>query len=586
MPERAAFPWAGAAVAALIVAGAAGVAGAQVRAIEGTDNNPSHPEWGAINQWLGRLTPPAYADGISAPAGASRPSPRAISQIVSDQEQPVFSRRVLTSMLFQWGQVLDHDLTLSHESSPPEWFNIAVPSGDPWFDPTGAGGVEMPFRRSEFDVATGTDPTNPRQQFNAITAWIDASMVYGVDRIRAAWLRTREGGRMKTSGGNLPPFNTVGFPNANPLRVPDASLFIAGDVRCNEQPALLCMHTLLLREHNRLADEISAANPTWSDEQIYQKARLLVGSLVQKITFDEFLVALVGADRIPPYAGYDPAVNPDIAAAFSGAAFRVGHTMINPFIARLGPDGRPIPAGPLPLRDGFFQPQVVIQDGIDPILRGIVQQLAQEIDIMVIDDLRNFLFGAPGAGGLDLAALNIQRGRDHGLGSYNDVRAALGMKRMTTFDEMISNPEVRRRLAEAYDDIDDVDLWVGGLAEDHLPGASMGETFTAIILDQLTRVRDGDRFWYQNILGPDDLAWVESQRLSDIIRRNTGVQFIQPNVFFVSADFNRDGQLDFLDFLAFQSAFGLGDPDADMDFDGELTFFDFLAFQNAFGQHQ
>ena len=89
-------------------------------------------------------------------------------------------------------------------------------------------------------------------------------------------------------------------------------------------------------------------------------------------------------------------------------------------------------------------------------------------DTMVIDELRNFLFGPPGAGGFDLASLNIQRGRDHGLADYNSVREAYGLPRAVGFEDVSLDPGVQERLAAAYGDVDAVDLWVGGLAEDAL----------------------------------------------------------------------------------------------------------------------
>ena len=100
---------------------------------------------------------------------------------------------------------------------------------------------------------------------------------------------------------------------------------------------------------------------------------------------------------------------------FSTACFRVGHTLLSPTLLRLGEAGT-IPEGNIPLAAAFFAPEAIILDGgIDPILRGLAAQPAQEIDPQVIGAVRNFLFGPPGAGGLDLASLNIQRGRDHGL---------------------------------------------------------------------------------------------------------------------------------------------------------------------------
>src|SRR5690606_25022548 len=146
--------------------------------------------------------------------------------------------------------------------------------------------------------------------------------------------------------------------------------------------------------------------------------------------------------------------------------------------------------------NAFFNPSEVEAHGIESILRGATVNLAQEIDTEVVNDVRNFLFGPPGAGGFDLASLNIQRGRDHGLADYNATRVALGLDAVESFSDITSDPDVAARLEQLYGTVDNIDLWVGGLAEDHLPGSSMGETFSFIIIDQFQRLRDGDRFWY------------------------------------------------------------------------------------------
>jgi hypothetical protein len=223
------------------------------------------------------------------------------------------------------------------------------------------------------------------------------------------------------------------------------------------------------------------------------------------------------------YRGYRTEVNPGIANIFSTAAYRFGHSMLSTELKRLGSDGRAIEAGHLSLADAFFKPQETIDQGIEPILRGLAAQVAQEIDNEVIDDIRNFLFGPPGAGGFDLAALNIQRGRDHGLGDYNSVRQAFGLQTVQRFSDISRDPAVQANLADAYTSVNDIDAWGGGLAESRLGGALVGETWRAIIADQFIRLRDGDRFFYREILPTEMVAMVEAQSLATIILRNTTI---------------------------------------------------------------
>ena len=175
------------------------------------------------------------------------------------------------------------------------------------------------------------------------------------------------------------------------------------------------------------------------------------------------------------------------------------------------------------------------ENNIGPILRGLASQQCQNLDIFVIDDVRNFLFGQPGQGGFDLPALNIQRGRDHGLLSYNETRKALGFEPALSFSDVSSDPVVQARLQAAYTNVNDIDLWVGGLAEDHVKDALVGEVFLAILKDQFERLRDGDRFWYENIFWGKELKKIKKTTLAKVIRRNTNVgRELQKNVFIVN----------------------------------------------------
>lgn len=479
-------------------------------------------DWAAPDVPLLRLVPSDYADGVSEPSGADRPNPRVISNIVVDEPEPIPNAQSASAYLWQWGQFLDHDIDLS-STTADEPFPVAIPAGDLDFDPGNTGQVVLFALRSIWDPASGTDATNPRQQLNNITAAIDASNVYGSDAERAAALRSNDGtGRLKMSDGDLLPFNVDGMVNAGGS---DGDSFVAGDVRVNEQVGLTAMHTVFAREHNRLADTIRAANPGLSGDEIYHQARQLVRAEMQIITYREFLPLLLGPEALGPYRGYRPEVDGSIANLFSTSAYRLGHSMLNETLLRLGSDGGPIAAGHLPLASAFFfDPQRLrAEGGIEPILRGLAGQRARRIDVFVTDALRNFLFGAPGAGGFDLASLNIQRGRDHGLPDYNSARVALGLAPKTSFASISSDPDIQSRLEQAYGSVDLIDPWVGGLAEDHLAGAMVGEFLSTVLTDQFRRLRAGDPQWYERALQPQVAQQMERQTLGDIIRLNTSI---------------------------------------------------------------
>jgi len=506
--------------------------GAEARTIDGSMNNAANPSWGSADTRLLRLTTIEYGDGISTPAGSTRPSPRVVSNVLSDQTVPMLSPGGQSDMVWQWGQFLDHDIDLSEIADPQEVFNIPVPTGDPFFDPLSTGTQIIKLDRSAWDSTTGTSVANPRRQKNFITSYIDASNVYGSDQLRADELRLLDGsGKLKTSAGDLPPFNINNFPNAGGY---SDALFLAGDIRSNEQIALTAMHTLFVREHNRQCDLIDAASPGLSGEEIYQRARAIVGAQIQVITYKEWLPVMFGQpDPLGIYAGYDPLVNAAVSNVFATAAYRMGHSMLPTTLARLDQYNFEIFWGNVRLKNAFFKPErLVMEGGIDPILRGLAHQTMQVIDSRMVEDVRNFLFGQ-GTLGFDLASLNIQRGRDHGLADYNQTRIDFGLAPVTTFAEISSDPVIQAGLASLYASVDDVDVWVGGLAEDPMPGALVGELVGEIMLDQFRRLRDGDRFWYQNYFSGALLAEIEATRLGNVIRRNTGIaDELQSNVFY------------------------------------------------------
>jgi len=495
------------------------------RTIDGSDNNRHHPDWGAANHPFLRITTVDYADGMNTPSGPFRSSARAISNLVSAQSTSILNTKKASDYIWQWGQFVDHDIDETPGADPIEAFDITVPLGDPHFDPFNTGTQIIALNRSGYDFILGV-----RQQLNLISSYIDASNVYGSDGVRAMALRTLDGtGKLKTSAGDLLPFNTLGLPNAGG---PSPSFFLAGDVRANEQIGLTAMHVLFMREHNYWAEKIANHYHDLSGDEIYELARAIVGAEMQAITYNEFLPLFLGKHALPDYHGYKANVNASISNVFATAAYRVGHTLLSSKLLRIDANGNEASEGHIELKDAFFKPTELINHGIDSVLRGLAAQTAQEIDTLLVDDVRNFLFGPPGAGGFDLAALNIQRGRDHGLPGYNQLRRDFGKRAIHRFKRV--NPALAPALKSLYGSVDHMDAWVGLLAERHAKGSMVGPTLKKILVNQFRRLRDGDRFFYLNYLSKPMIKLIEQQTLSRIIQRNTGIGNELPkNVFVV-----------------------------------------------------
>ena len=475
----------------------------EFRSMDGTGNNLANPGHNAAGTAFLRLAPARFADGVSAPVEG--PNPRTVSNLVSGEGEAVVANdQGLSGMMYAWGQFVDHDLTRTPLDRASR-VDIAVPAGDARFP----DGTVIPVGRAVADPATGS-------AVNAVTGWLDASMVYGSDAATAAALRLPDGRMAVSEGGNLP--------------VRDGGV-LAGDVRAGENPSLTALQTLFLREHNRQVERLHTEDPSLDAEALYQQARAIVGAQIAHITYDEFLPHLLGPDAIAPYVGYDPGVDPRIGQEFAGAAYRWGHSTVSAETRRLDETGEV--AGPeLELRDAFFLDPALFaaHGGAGGFLRHLASDLSQAMDARLVADLRDFLFDPPV--GQDLAAINVQRGRDLGLPRLNEMREALGLEPYTGIGQITDDPGIVAGLRAAYGTVDAVELWAGGLSEALAPGAFVGETFARILAEQFTALRDGDRFWWQNA-GFDKaiLEEIGRTRLSDIIRRNTDTEQLQDDVF-------------------------------------------------------
>lgn len=503
--------------------------GAEVRTFDGSANHPARFERGAAGRPFTRWV------SASAPAG-DRASPRDVSTAVHAQPEGRWTtpdpkgRSVLFAV---FGQFLSHDISLRAKTRERRYVHVGP--GDPHF----AEGAMLPFVPSAPHPETGTP-------FNLVSAWIDGSMIYGSDPCRAIALREWSGGRLRTSAdGQLPRYGWsepdraclppgaafAGCPAEleveNPRRVALSSLFLAGDIRANENPVLLSLHTIFVREHNRHAEQLARRHPSWGDERLYAEARRWVGALLQAVTYHEYLPLLLGADALPPYAGYRPEAAEQVSLEFTMAAFRFGHSQMGPMLYRNGPDGEEFEFSDVSLKAGYYATPVYEQAGGGPgaWLAGAAAFRAQPVDRFIIDDLRNYMFGGL-RGGLDVAAINIAVGREAGLGSFADLRSTLGLPPLAAFVELSSDPALARRLEDLYGDVDDVDPWVGLLVEsasdiDAADRTIEGATLRAALAEGFRRLRDGDRFHFENdpaLSSQRDV--IRRTRLAEIIRRN------------------------------------------------------------------
>jgi peroxidase len=259
-------------------------------------------------------------------------------------------------------------------------------------------------------------------------------------------------------------------------------------------------------------------------------ARAITTAEYQNIIYTEYLPALLGPTAVSAYTGFDPNVNTEVTQEFSTAAFRVGHSQVSDEQQGIDNNGNVTFMESLASSFGNTPAQDEANDGIDSLLRDLSNDNSQAVDVYAVDGLRNLLADSPDQ--MDLIAIDIQRERDLGLGTLNETRIALGLTPYTSFSQLTSDPTVAANLQLTYGSIDDVDLFIGGLAENHAPGSDVGQTFQTIIADQFEALRNGDQFYWQNEDFSQQLAQTISQTtLSDIIERDTGTAAEQLNAF-------------------------------------------------------
>lgn len=553
---------------------------------DGWYNNLVHPDWGAIDTHLLRLSPADYSDGVYEPAGKERPNPFAISQIAFRGDNRLGSARNRNALLVFYGQQLVEEIMdVQRPGCPIEFFNIPVPK-DHMYNPDRKDNLEMPFRRARYDQRTGLSPNNPRQQLNEITPYMDGTLVYGAGKAVEDAIRMFKDGLLKTTSErnikeSFPEENSIRLPYANPpsprdhILRPVRRFRLYGNPRSHENPFLVTLSTVWFRYHNFVALDLKKKNPSWDDEALFLAARKRVIGQYQKITMYEWLPAFLevkALSEVPTfrmsdypykgggkniYKGYSPNIHPGISTEFQAAAMRFGHTLVPAGVktkrimeGSCFDSRRPVQARFTNKADGyrnseiwvnvtgirlcnsFWVPEETVENppGVDEIVRGMIYTRSAREDNILVSDIRESLFGPLDWSRRDLGALNIQRGRDLGLPGYNAVREAYGLPRVERWEDINEHSlysGVIANLKNLYGNTtapDDLDLFPGALLETTSDGP--GPLFRAIILDQFLRIRHGDRFWYENeksgLYSLEEIKEINSTTFFDVLNQVTG----------------------------------------------------------------
>ncbi|XP_035774931.1 chorion peroxidase-like isoform X1 [Anopheles albimanus] len=543
------------------------------RSLDGRCNNiePGRSRWGSVGYPMERVLAPLYDDGVWAPrvksiTGRYLPSARELSGTLFTDLYRAHSRHNV--LLMQFGQFLAHDFSRNQalpgtrkcctadgsarlKNASFGCMPIAVRQGDDFYSQHGVQCLH--FTRTAVAPMDECDSKYARQ-LSSVSHFIDGSPIYGNSKQEAHDLRAHEGGRLKSIEhrryhNELPPLDRT----EGACEKWAEMCFKTGDVRSNQLITLVAVHTLFLREHNRIARQFERLNPHWSDDTIFKETRRIVIAQLQHIAFAEYLPKIVGhrlaaVYKLHPAGGdlgytshYRPDVNPSVTSEFTVAAFRFGHSTVP---SKLDLKGRSVETWHLFLDPTRFRERTFY----DELFHSMQRQPMQAVDDQFSTSVTRFLDVVPGTNhGKDLAAINIQRGRDHALRPYNDYRRLIGRPAVRDFAEF--GPNHGPTLAALYASVDDVDLYVGAILEPPIEDGVVGETFAEIISDQFARFQHGDRYFYSN--GPDtnpghftqaQLREIQRITMASLICANAGEthrMYVLPDAFSVPDEGNR-----------------------------------------------
>ncbi|KAH3719110.1 hypothetical protein DPMN_061941 [Dreissena polymorpha] len=334
----------------------------------------------------------------------------------------------------------------------------------------------------------------------------------------------------------------------------------AGDIRVNVVPSLGWSHTTLLREHNRIAKALSAINPHWDDDAIYQQTRRIIAAIEQVITYKEYLPSILNEETMKKYRlnlhstryanTYHPKLNPSVTNEFAVAAFRFGHSQIADYQATMDENFNFLEKKPI--WKTYHKPHMVIYEhghALDGIARWLSTDPQPLADSLFEHGTRDMLFLDKKNNSLDLPAINIQRSREHGTPAYNHWRVHCGLaKADMTDDGLFTLPdhtaEQTQKLQKAYRHVDDIDLFPGAMTETLLPQSAVGPTFACLLGRQFRRLMRGDRYWHElhfeyNRFTKDQLHEVRKVSLAKVLCDNYNITKLQPNVFRVPTGDNQ-----------------------------------------------
>ncbi|VVC27231.1 Haem peroxidase,Haem peroxidase, animal type [Cinara cedri] len=533
----------------------------EYRSPNGHCNNLLFKSRGQANTPYKRLMFPSYGDGIS--TIKELPSARLLSHAFVTRKCGLQEEKSMTMAI--WAAFIGHDMShtaLSTKVSTEDSILCCDAYGTqfyPRFTHPFCAPIMIPKNDSIYSVPRYTcmnyvrsratmrsDCTfGPREQLNQATHFLDGSALYGSSAKRMSALRNPNSGRGQILVHQVD--HDVQYLSElfrGPCSATDTECARIGGNGANVHPMLTAMYTIWVREHNRIANELSYINAHWRDEKIFQETRKIVTALIQHITYNEWLPALVGDEHFLNWPledhkqPYDRIVDPGVSNAFAvGVLQPMIHSMMTDVVKFYNENGTEKEC--ISLKTYYAKSHTAQMNYTDLILKGMTLQRVQKVGMSFTKYITNFLYSDPhrNALGMDALALDIQRARDHGIPSYTRFRQFCGFSAIKNWDDLgnaVSDINILEKLKKFYNTWDDVDLIVGALLEKEMPHSMIGPTMACIIKEQFIRTKRGDRQFYDHpyVFKKEQLAEIKRMTLARVLCDNSR-EFtrIQINVF-------------------------------------------------------
>jgi len=492
-----------AAIACVVLCALPPLTVAEYRTFDGQNNNVNNPTWGMGGEVLDRssgLTNFNGSTGIETHVPA-----RTVSNVLFTTLHNEENRFDASVLGVAWGQFVFDDLLYLDDTG-----------GEAVTLPTLPDDTRMPSPLVAQRLSPVNDEHGVRSTPSATSSYLDGSVLYGNSSARASLMRTLSDGTLYSdSVTGLALESKAGLSNSmHRYRVSTSPQFLSGDPRANAGPGLTSLHGLFALEHNRWASIMANIQPEYDDETVFQEARRRVIAEIQAITYQEFIPSVIGSP-LPAYTGYNASIHVQPDLFFAAVGSRFINSITPSLLGRYDADGTANIRGPILLRDSSGSTSWAA-GGIAPVLMGMSMQRQMAADIAFVDDVRNYGLGSVP----DLAALDIFRGRDLGVMSYTEARAWYGLSVPSSFADVSPNSAVQVKLQQLYANVSQIDALVGALCEAPVDNGVVGPLFAASLTRHFVRVRDGDRFWFENNqFGAADLAVLRTLRFSDVVKR-------------------------------------------------------------------